>query len=194
MIYPDAALVQRAQQGDQRAFALLYQRHQRPIYSLLRHLTGDEEAAADLTQETFVKAWNGMPRLRANNAFGGWLRIIATNLVRDRSRRRRPESTLTDTISEDGPEFDVADDGPGPHEEMAVQQHQVQIRDAVARLPEPQRLVVIMHHLEDIPVADIATQLEIPLGTVLSRLARGRDALRRRLGPYVEQGRESNEV
>ncbi|MGE5532450.1 MAG: RNA polymerase sigma factor [Bacteroidota bacterium] len=194
MIYPDAALVERAQRGDQQAFALLYQRHQRPIYSLIRHLTGDEEAAADLTQETFVKAWNGMTRLRANNAFGGWLRIIATNLVRDRSRRRRPESTLTDAMPEDGPEFDVADSAPGPHEDVTVQQHQLYIREAVGRLPEPQRLVVIMHHLEDIPVADIATRLDIPLGTVLSRLARGRDALRRRLGPFVEQGRENDEM
>ncbi|MHB8993784.1 MAG: RNA polymerase sigma factor [Armatimonadota bacterium] len=194
MIYSDATLVERAQQGDQQAFAALYQRHQRPIHSLIRHLTGDDEAAADLTQETFVKAWNGMTRLRANNAFGGWLRIIATNLVRDRSRRRRPETNLTDATPEGGPEFDVADDGPGPHDDVTVQQHQKHIREAVARLPEPQRLVIIMHHLEDIPVADIATRLEIPLGTVLSRLARGRDALRRRLGPFVEQGRENDEV
>lgn len=194
MTHSDATLVERAQQGDPHAFALLYQRHQRPIHSLLRHLTGDEETAADLTQETFVKAWKGMPRLRANAAFAGWLRIIATNLVRDRSRRRRPDSTLTDLTSADGPEFEVADDRPPLHEEMAVGQHQRQVREAVARLPEPQRLVIVMHHLEDLPVADIATRLEIPLGTVLSRLARGREALRRRLGPYVEQGRESHEM
>lgn len=194
MINPDAALVERAQGGDQQAFALLYRRHQRPIYSLIRHLTGDDETAADLTQDTFVKAWDAMPRLRATNAFGGWLRIIATNLVRDRGRRRRPESTLTDNTFEDGPELDVADDAPLLDDQLGLQQLQHQIREAVTRLPEPQRVVVIMHHLEDVPVADIAVALDIPLGTVLSRLARGRMALKRRLAPYVEQGRENDEM
>lgn len=194
MINPEVALVERAQKGDQQAFALLYQRHQRPIYSLIRHLTGDEEAAADLTQDTFVKAWDAMPRLRATNAFGGWLRIIATNLVRDRGRRRRPEATITDSTFEGGPELDVADDTPHLHEQLGLQQLQSHIREAVTRLPEPQRLVVMMHHLEDIPVAEIAVALDIPLGTVLSRLARGRVALKRRLTPYVEQGREEDEM
>lgn len=194
MINPDATLIERAQRGDQQAFALLYRRHQRPIHSLIRHLTGDDEIAADLTQDTFVKAWDAMPRLRATNAFGGWLRIIATNLVRDRGRRRRPESTITDSTFEGGPELDVADEGPLLEEQLGLQQLQHHIRDAVTRLPEPQRVVVIMHHLEDIPVAEIAVALGIPLGTVLSRLARGRMALKRRLTPYVEQGREKDEL
>lgn len=186
MITSDAALVEQARKGDQQAFGLLYRRHQRAIYSLIRHLTNDEEAAADLTQETFVKAWSAMRRLRASSAFGGWLRIIATNLVRDRSRRRRPESTMTDTVTEEGQELDPADGTPPAEETLALRQRQRLVREAVIRLPEPQRLVVMMHHFEDVPVAEIATALNIPLGTVLSRLARGRDTLRRRLGPHVE--------
>lgn len=185
MMTPDALLVERAKQGDQQAYALLFTRYQRTIFSLIRHLTSDEEAAADLTQETFVKAWHALPRLRAEQAFGGWLRIIATNLVRDHGRRRRPEVTQTDSSNEDGPERETADGGPGPEEQLALRQHQMMVREAVARLPEPQRVVVVMHHFEDIPVAEIAVQLSIPLGTVLSRLSRGREALRRRLGPYA---------
>ncbi|MEN6304272.1 MAG: sigma-70 family RNA polymerase sigma factor [Armatimonadia bacterium] len=185
MMTPDALLVERAKQGDQQAYALLYTRYQRTIFSLIRHLTSDEEAAADLTQETFVKAWHALPRLRAEQAFGGWLRIIATNLVRDHGRRRKPEVTVTDSSSEDGRERETADEGPGPEEQLALRQHQIVIREAVARLPEPQRVVVVMHHFEDIPVAEIAVQLKVPLGTVLSRLSRGREALRRRLGPYA---------
>lgn len=185
MTTPDALLVERARQGDQQAYALLFTRYQRTIFSLIRHLTSDEEAAADLTQETFVKAWHALPRLRTEHAFGGWLRIIATNLVRDHGRRRKPEVTLTPGFDENGPEREAADEGPGPEEQLALRQHQTVIREAVARLPEPQRVVVIMHHFEDLPVADIATELSIPLGTVLSRLSRGREALRRRLGPYL---------
>lgn len=187
MMIPDTALVERAKEGDQEAFALLYRRHQRSVYSLIRHLSGDEETAADLTQDTFVKAWHAMPRLRTGAAFAGWLRIIATNLVRDKGRRRRPESTITDNTSEDGPDFDLPDDGPLPQDQLHLRQQQYRVREAILRLPEPQRIVVILHHLEDVPVAEIATQLDIPLGTVLSRLARGRDALRRKLGPYVEE-------
>jgi RNA polymerase sigma-70 factor, ECF subfamily len=188
MTTPDAALVEHARQGDQQAFAILYRRYQRVIYSLIRHLTSDEEAAADLTQETFIKAWHALPRLRTNCAFSGWLRIIATNLVRDRGRRRRPETTITDHTTEDGLELDPADEGLGPEERLTLHERRCRIREAVARLPEQQRLVVVMHHFEEMPVADIAASLGIPLGTVLSRLARGRDALKRRLGPHVEQG------
>jgi RNA polymerase sigma-70 factor, ECF subfamily len=192
MTNPDVAVVERAKQGDEQAFAELYHHHQKPVFSLIRHLTGDEEVAADLTQDTFVRAWHGLPRLRATHAFAGWLRIIATNLVRDRSRRRRPESTITENTSENGPDLDVADDAPRLHDQYATRLQQRRIREAILRLPEPQRAVIVMHHLEEVPVAEIAALLAIPLGTVLSRLARGREALRRRLGPYVEQGREND--
>ena len=186
MITADAMLVQQARAGDTEAFAALYARHQRAIYSLIRHLTADPEAAADLTQETFVKAWHGLPRLRADVAFAGWLRIIATNLVRDRSRRRKPEMSMSDSSAEEGTGPEAVDDRPSLDQQVILSQQQRIVREAVARLPEPQRVVVIMHHFEDQPVADIATALGIPLGTVLSRLARGREALRRRLGAFVE--------
>jgi RNA polymerase sigma-70 factor (ECF subfamily) len=186
MLNAEAALVQQAREGDTQAFSALYARHQRAIYSLIRHLTADQEAAADLTQETFVKAWHALPRLRTDVAFGGWLRIIATNLVRDRGRRARPEVLMTDTGTEDSEGPEAVDETPGMDEQFALSEHQQVIREAVARLPEPQRLVVIMHHFEDKPVAEIARELGLPLGTVLSRLARGREALRRRLGACIE--------
>jgi len=152
----------------------------------VNRLTGDEEVAADLTQETFVKAWRALPRLRESQAFGGWLRIIATNLVRDHSRRRKPERAMTDESAEEGVELDPADGAPSAADHLAQQASYRAIREAVGRLPEPQRLVIVMYHFEDKPVAEIAADLGIPLGTVLSRLARGREALRRRLKPYVE--------
>lgn len=182
----DAALVQQARAGNTQAFAALYGRHQRTIYSLIRHLTADPEAAADLTQETFVKAWHALPRLKTDVAFGGWLRIIATNLVRDRGRRRKPEVVMSDAAYEDGEGPEAIDEGPGMEQQLILTQQQRIVHEAVSRLPEPQRLVIIMHHFEEKPVAEIASELSIPLGTVLSRLARGREALKRRLGPYVE--------
>jgi RNA polymerase sigma-70 factor, ECF subfamily len=177
----DQELVIRAQQGDQEAFRALYEQTHRLIYSLLRHMTGDEELAADLTQETYVKAWQGLPSLRATKAFAGWLRMIATNLVRDACRRRKPETLLEDQTPAGEAALDIADNRPGAEELVILSEQQLRVRQAVATLPEPQRAVIILFHFEDIPVATIAEQLQIPLGTVLSRLARGREALKKRL-------------
>ena len=93
---------------------------------------------------------------------------------------------MSDSSAEEGTGPEAVDDRPSLDQQVILSQQQRIVREAVARLPEPQRVVVIMHHFEDQPVADIATALGIPLGTVLSRLARGREALRRRLGAFVE--------
>lgn len=187
MVNSEATLVSRAREGDQDAFAVLYHRYGRLVYSMARHLLGDEERARDVTQETFVKAWQALPRLREHQAFAGWLRIIATNLIRDHGRRRRPEVSMSEGPADDGgTERDFPDPTPGALEALTQAETRELIREAVGRLPEPQRLVVIMHHFEEKPVADIAEELQLPLGTVLSRLARGRETLKRRLAPYVE--------
>ncbi len=182
----NALLVEQARRGDKEAFAVLYRQYQHTIYSLIWHLTANPEAAADLTQETFVKAWHALPRLKTHMAFGGWLRIIALNLVRDYSRRHKPEQSLLEHTSAESNPREAADVNPGPEEEIIRSQEQKIVREAVSRLPESQRLVIVMHHFEDKPVAEIAAELKLPIGTVLSRLARGREALRRRLGKLVE--------
>jgi RNA polymerase sigma-70 factor (ECF subfamily) len=183
---PDAQFVARAQEGDQEAFAVLYHRHVRLVYSLARHLLGDDERAMDATQEVFVKVWQALPRLRETEAFTGWLRVITTNIVRDYGRRRKPEAPMADEQREDRPERDVEDPSPSAVDAMIEQEGRGLIREAVARLPEPQRVVIVMHHFEEQPVASIAEELQVPLGTVLSRLARGRETLRRRLAPRLE--------
>ena len=183
---PDAQFVTMAQAGDEQAFAVLYRRYVRPVYSLARHLLGDDERAMDVTQEVFLKAWQGLPRLRDPGALPSWLRIITTNIVRDHGRRRKPEVTMTDDQTDDGRQREVVDRAPPVTDGLIQEESRQMVRDAVLRLPEPQRVVVIMHHFEDRPVADIAAELGLPLCTVLSRLARGRDALRRRLAPHIE--------
>lgn len=183
---PDADLVTMAQAGDERAFEMLYRRYVRPVYSLARHLVGDDDHAMDVTQEVFVKAWQGLPRLREPEALPLWLRIITTNIVRDHGRRRKPEVTMTDQETDDGPRPELAAGNCSVAENMVQEETRRVVREAVVRLPEPQRIVIIMHHFEDRPVAEIAAELRLPLGTVLSRLARGREALRRRLAPHLE--------
>ncbi len=182
---PDAQFVTLAQAGDEQAFAVLYRRHARPVYSLARHLLGDDERALDVTQEVFVKAWQGLPRLRDPGALPSWLRIITTNIVRDYGRRRKPEVAMTDEETDNGPPRELLDGRPSVTEDLLRRESRRVVREAVVRLPEPQRIVIVMHHFEERPVAEIAAELGLPLGTVLSRLARGREALRRRLAPHI---------
>jgi len=101
------------------------------------------------------------------------------NLVRDHYRRARD----TRPLDEGAP---IAGDGPDPPALVAQSEHDRAVREAVLALPEHQRTVVAMHYLEGIPVNDIMDALDIPKGTVVSRLARGREALRSRLAPYID--------
>ncbi len=174
-------LVQRAQQGDRHTFAQLFQEYQRTVFNLLTHLTGDTDLAADLAQDTFVKAWEKLPRLRNPKAFGGWLRIIATNIVRDNARRKKPERSLSDKRDDETPETDYPDNRPNAEQELILSAQRRKVREAVLKLPEAQRSVILLYHFAEYPVAQIAEELDIPVGTVLSRLSRAREALKRHL-------------
>ncbi|MEA3403276.1 MAG: sigma-70 family RNA polymerase sigma factor [Armatimonadota bacterium] len=182
----DAALIQAveaARNGDERAYEALFRGHKDSVYSLAMHFAGDPELAADLTQEAFVRAWERLPTLRDPAAFSGWLRTMTVNLVRDHFRGARDEEAL------DGADpLPSGEDGPSRAVERSEQDRAV--REAVLRLPEHQRTVVTMHHLEGIPVTEIARMLGLPKGTVVSRLARGRENLRRRLAPYIDSAEE----
>lgn len=175
--------VEAAAGGDQRAFETLFRANEQAMYSLVLHFVRDRELAADLTQDAFVRAWEKLPRLREPEAFGGWLRALTVNIVRDHFRRERETDPLDET-------FEVADDGPGPDEQASGSEEDQAVRRAILTLPEHQRMPVVMYHLEGRPVEEVAEALGIPKNTVISRLARGREALRRTLAPRIEENRE----
>ena len=173
--------VRAAANGDERAFEDLFRAHQDAMYSLVLHFVADREVASDLTQDAFVRAWEKLPGLREPEAFAGWLRALTMNLVRDHYRREHETDPLDD-------ELEVADDGPGPADEMATSEQDRKVHEAVLALPEHQRAPVVMYHLEGRPVDEVAAALGIPKNTVVSRLARGRAALRRKLAGYLDAG------
>jgi RNA polymerase sigma-70 factor (ECF subfamily) len=182
----ERARVVRAQRGDRRAFEGLFRDHHVRVYNLVTYLVGDRTQAEDVTQQAFVRAWEELPRLREPEAFAGWLNRIARNLawdyVRSPASREQAEGLGGD---EREPELDGAE--PGADEPLVEKERDERVHSAIASLPEHQREVVVMHHLEGTPVQDVAARLGVPQGTVLSRLARARDALRRKLAPYVER-------
>jgi len=184
---PVQALVVRARSGNLEAFEEIYRACQAGIYTFILSQVREPELAADLTQQTFVRAWESFARLRQAGAFRGWLHRIAANLVRDEVKSGRVRLEVRQSQLADGelPEPAAArSDGP----EHAALQSELRrhVWRALDSLPADQRAVVVMHHLEGMPVTEIAAAMRVKPGTVMSRLSRAREALRQRLSQYVE--------
>jgi RNA polymerase sigma-70 factor (ECF subfamily) len=185
-------LVRQARQGDVRAFEQIFQQFQRRIYNVVYQMVGQAEDAEDLTQEVFVRAYQGLPRLQEEETFPSWLHRIALNLCRTHLKRSRRWRSLT---AEDPPASDgeagetlldqVPDPAGTPAEQIAEKELQNVVRRAVASLPVHYREVVVLHHLEGFDLETIAAMLGCAGGTVKSRLARGRAMLKERLQDYV---------
>lgn len=162
--------------GDQDAFRRLYLATRPRLHNAVAHLVG-LESAGEIVQRAFVKAWEKLPDLAENAAFAGWLRRIALNLVRDHWRRSRQHEELPEDDRPDAP----MDPSPDPSDLAHAQWEAEELRQAVAALPPNFREVVVLHYLDDLPVEQVARILDVPRGTVLSRLSRGRDRLRQSL-------------
>ncbi len=182
-------LVLRAQSGDVDAFESLYRTHQAGLYTFILSQVRNHELAADLTQDTFVRAWESLARLRQAGAFKGWLHRIAANLVRDqvKSGRARLEITQSALAGEDGeaPELQARDDSDLLSEGISPEMCSA-VWQAIGELSAEQRAVVVMHHMEEMSVNEIARVAGVRPGTIMSRLARAREILRKRLAPIVE--------
>ena len=186
----DALLVQRARAGDMQAFESLFQKYQKPIYNMLLRMLRSADDAADLTQDTFIKAYRALASLREEAIFYPWLRQIAVNLARNqwkRSGRVRISSLDEAQSTDEGEELtrELPDWSANPEALAQDEELRRKIEAAVATLSPDHRTVVTLHHLEGMPVADIAQLLGISVGTVKSRLSRARDQLHRKLSAYV---------
>jgi RNA polymerase sigma-70 factor, ECF subfamily len=182
--------VRRAQEGDVRAFEQLFQQYHRGIYNTIYQVTRNEADAADLTQEVFVRAYRALPRLQTPEAFTSWLYRIAVNLsrnwLRDRGRVRIESLELPGDDGEEGSTREIADPSGDPAALTQAQDLRERVQKAVEGLSPDHRTVVTLHHLEGMPVEEIARVMDCSIGTVKSRLSRARDHLKRKLAGYVE--------
>jgi RNA polymerase sigma-70 factor (ECF subfamily) len=182
--------VRRAQEGDVRAFEQLFQQYQRGIYNTVYQMVRNDSDAADLTQEVFVRAYRALPRLQTPEAFTSWLYRIAVNLsrnwLRDRGRVRVESLELPGEDGEDGNTREIADESGDPAALAQTKDMQERVQRAIATLSPDHRAVIALHHLEGIPVEEIARMMDCSIGTVKSRLSRARDNLKRKLAGYVE--------
>jgi RNA polymerase sigma-70 factor (ECF subfamily) len=166
---PDAELAERAGAGDERAFTALVRRHERPVFALCCRYLGPADAA-DAAQETFVRAFTHLESFDRSRPLLPWLFTIARRLCIDHQRARRHEVPTTDRVAE--LEHAPVEAHVAAREELAL------LGRALQDLPEGPREALALFHLHDLSYKEIAEQLEVPMGTVMTWIHRGRDALR----------------
>lgn len=168
----DLACVTLAQRGDDKAFTELVRRYQDRIYRFLLRLTRSPDDALDLTQDTFLRAYQGLDRWRPDALFRTWLFRIARNVAFDRLRRDK----LVEFV-ELAPDVDLPDTTAGPEAIVETAQRLRQLEAALERLPAEHREILLLREIEDMAYDEIAVVLNLNVGTVKSRLARARAAL-----------------
>jgi len=179
----DEDLVRRFLSGDRAAFAVLVERHERRVYNLALRMTGKEEDARDASQEAFLTVLRKLSSFRGEAAFTTWLHRVTVNACYDllRKRQRQP---LLERGDDDLPRPEPP---PAPdHADDAA--FSIDVRRALLEVPEDFRAVMILHDVQDLPQEEVAAILSIPVGTVKSRLHRGRVALARALQIERERG------
>lgn len=185
---PDADVVRLAQEGRERAFRELVRRYERPVFSLVYRMVRDRETAEDLAQDAFIKVLNHIDRYSPEFKFSSWIFKIANNVAIDHLRRRR-----LDTISMDGSPhatsaaeveastFDLAADQESALDELTAKELGTAIEGAIGRLRPEYRACIMLRHVEGRSYEEIASTLDLPLGTVKTYIHRARHELRRAL-------------
>jgi RNA polymerase sigma-70 factor (ECF subfamily) len=179
---PDAALVQLAKKGDQRAFHRLFEKYSPRVRRLVSRHVSDADEVADVTQEAFIRAFRALPNFKGESQFFTWLYRIAVNTARNsiaKLRRVRRHESVAIEGAEDGEHFvadDAADDAT-PEALLASRQVAGAVERAVGALPEDMRTALLLREIDGLGYAEIAAQLGIPIGTVRSRIFRAREAV-----------------
>lgn len=172
-------LIEAAQRGDVHAYNRLVLAYQQNLYNVAYRILGDADRAMDATQDAFLHAFEALPNFRGGS-FKAWILRIVTNCAYDalRHRQRRPTTPIDDLIEDDEHSGLLEDDRETPEEHIERSDLQALIQKGLNTLPDDQRMVVVLCDIEGLDYAEIAQVLSLNLGTVKSRLSRGRAKLR----------------
>lgn len=180
MANDEPQLITDSQNGDVRAFNLLVERYQVRLYNLCYRILGDPDAAADVTQDAFLSAYRNIRRYRGGS-FTAWLMRIATNACYDllRTRQRRPTTSIDALLEdEDHPPRQFEDQHESPDERSLRNELTDEIQRGLNALEADQRIAIIMSDIQGLSYDEISAATGWPIGTVKSRLSRGRSQLR----------------
>lgn len=175
----DAALVEAALAGDTTAFDELVTRHRRAVYQVCYRFVNQHEDAADLTQDTFVRAWKALGRFRGQSRFSTWIYRIAVNVSLNKVSLKTPQAEVVD--------FDrLADQRePAPGDALAVRERQAMVRKAVQSLPPRQRAALILRTYHDLSHQEVADIVGTSVGAVKANVFHALANLRKRLEPLA---------
>ena len=185
----DYELVVRVQKGDKRAFDLLVLKYQYKVHSIIARFIRDSDEVKDVVQEAFIKAYRALPNFRGDSQFYTWLYRIAVNTAKNYlvARSRRPPSSDVDL---DDAEFysgsEQLKDVSSPENELFRDQLESVINGAIAELPEDLRTAVTLREYDGLSYEEIAQIMECPVGTVRSRMFRGREAIDARVLAIID--------
>lgn len=160
-------------------------KYQDRLFHCLTHLAGNAHEAEDLAQDAFVQAFVKLRTFQEQSSFFTWLYRIAFNLAASRLRRKKPQTSLDDRSEGLGPE--ATDPGESPTSKMMRDERAAQVQAALATLNPDYRTILILREMEGCDYETIADILDLPLGTVRSRLSRARMELRERLQPMLQE-------
>jgi RNA polymerase sigma-70 factor, ECF subfamily len=189
----EESLIARSQRGDVQAFNQLVLIYQQTLFGAIFRLLGDYDTAADVTQDAFMAAFRGIATFRGGSSFRSWLLRIGSNMACDHWRRvqRRPADSLealTETDEPQSPEVlqALTSNADDPEAHLLTQELQSLIQQGLQKLPLDQRVAVVLCDIEGLSYDEVAAATQTTLGTVRSRIARGREKLRNYLTQYRE--------
>lgn len=193
----EAAVVAELKAGSEDAYTWLIGEFHQPIYSLVYRMVSDPADAADTTQEVFLKVFRGMKHFHGESSLKTWIYRIALHEASNRRRwwfRHKARETSIETVPsgaspDEAPALKdmLVDGGESPFDNMVHEEIRVKVEEELRQVSEPYRTTVVLRDLEDMSYEEIAEITQVSLGTVKSRLTRGREALRKRMASYVKE-------
>jgi RNA polymerase sigma-70 factor, ECF subfamily len=193
----ESAIVAELKAGSEDAYAWLIGEFQQPIFNVVSRMVSDPADAADTTQEVFLKVFRGIKHFHGESSLKTWIYRIALHEASNRRRwwfRHKSRETSIDPAGNaqqqnpaPGIRDYLADQGYSPFERFAHEEVRLRVEEELRKVPEPYRSAVILRDLEDMSYEEIAEITQVSLGTVKSRITRGRQALKQRLSSYIRE-------
>lgn len=175
----ETELIHQAQQGDRNAFSELVHAHARGVFNAVYRMCGDALIAEDAAQETFIRAWQNLSSYRTGMPLRNWLYRIAFNAGLDMLRKEK--RILPDDIEN----MPLTDGRPSPESLVAQNERTTMVQKAILSLPDASRAVLVLREYEGLSYQEISSTLDIPVGTVMSRLNYARNLLKSKLQPQL---------
>ncbi len=173
---PEQDLIEAAKKGDPDAFEVLVRRYEKRVYSLALRMCGNAENAQEAAQEALLSAWQGLPFFRGEAAFATWLCRLTSNACVDLLRKEKRQRAVS--LDDEDLNLDLPDRGPGPHEAAERQELREAIGRGLTTLPDEYRTALVLREMQQLSYQEISDTLDVDIGTVKSRISRGRKQLR----------------